>query len=206
MSPRASDWDDTQPEWVVGRHLGYVGHGLAPGPRDHLPHSVRRHHEEPSAESTGRPVVSRVGRGLMREWTPREDAMLGRISDVEVSSLTGRPLLGVRSRRLRLGIAAHAADRPFGWQRWTPEEDAVLGTAPDHVVAEALGRTTDAISMRRRYKGIDPYGVPPRDESVCEECGGAGRVLYVRHRVDGTPVRRLRCRECGARWSEEVMS
>jgi hypothetical protein len=85
-------------------------------------------------------------------WTPKEDALLGQMSDREVARITGHTFRAVRSRRIARGLR-DPSTRPD----WTPEEDRWLGAASDQEVAERLNRTLCAVSSRRNDKKIPKW-------------------------------------------------
>ena len=86
-----------------------------------------------------------------RPWQPREDALLGTASDVEIARRLGRTVANVSHRRHRLGIPSHG-------HRWTPEADALLGRMPDQKLGRRLGCTAKAVARRRERLGIPASG------------------------------------------------
>lgn len=82
-------------------------------------------------------------------WTPRLDALLGKLPDRVVAAHAGCTAAGVARRRWKLGVDSPRAPKP-----WTRREDRLLGSAPDTVVARQLGRGEDSVRIRRRTLGI----------------------------------------------------
>jgi hypothetical protein len=81
-----------------------------------------------------------------RQWKPAEIAMLGKVSDKEVSRQTGWRRNVIAAKRKKLGIVYQAAlVRP-----WRRAEDKLLGTGSDRDVAKMLSRSIHSVSMRRR--------------------------------------------------------
>lgn len=87
--------------------------------------------------------------GLAPDWTPSEDALLGKDTDINVGRIVGRSQNAVLQRRRALGIAAAAASRGRRGE-WNNETIALLGTMPDKNVAERVGVTESAVSAKRR--------------------------------------------------------
>jgi hypothetical protein len=52
---------------------------------------------------TGSPGPRPATTGRQRAWTPKEDALLGKLPDAEVAARTGRSAGAARARRLKLG-------------------------------------------------------------------------------------------------------
>jgi hypothetical protein len=106
----------------------------------------------PSAAKPPPPRPSaRAPRSPCRRWTAAEDALLGRMSDVEAARRLGRAVHSVRHRRLCLGRLKPPPTPP-----WTAEEDALLGTLPDRELARKLNRSAQAVAARRQHRGIAP--------------------------------------------------
>jgi hypothetical protein len=55
---------------------------------------------------TGNPGPSPPPTGRRRAWTPKEDALLGKLTDAEVAARTGRTAGAAQVRRLKLGRPA----------------------------------------------------------------------------------------------------
>ena len=96
---------------------------------------------------------TRAGQPASPDWTLHEQALLGKMPDVEAAKRLGRTLVAVRLRRSRLGIPEYGqpARRHHSW---TSEELALLGTMPDRLVARELRRTLIAVTGRRGKLGI----------------------------------------------------
>ena len=92
-----------------------------------------------------------------RPWTPREDALLGKLTDREVSRRLGRGMGGVRRRRWILGInvqAWHTTGARSGIVRkWTAAEQQLAGTMPDAELARQLGRRYQSVARMRKSLG-----------------------------------------------------
>lgn len=85
-------------------------------------------------------------------WEPHEIALLGTMTDKEVSQRIGRSVDAVAGRRINSGIPAFV-----GQKTWTDEEDDLLGTMSDHAVAIQLGRSMHSVRQRRYRLGIETY-------------------------------------------------
>ena len=98
------------------------------------------------------------------KWTAAEDRLLGKWPDERVARFLGRPVKGVQSRRLKLGIR-FASPAP----RWKPEEERLLDptAAPGPIrkwtgeLSRRLGRSVAAIRNHRRLK-YGPVSPPGR--------------------------------------------
>ena len=82
-----------------------------------------------------------------KPWLPEEIAMLGKVTDAQVSRRIGRSVTSIQAKRLRLGIASSG-------HHWTAECDALLAKFPDKVLARRLGCTVEEVQARRERAGI----------------------------------------------------
>lgn len=89
-----------------------------------------------------------------RTWTPPAVVVeqMGRISDIELSRITGVSAGTIRRERERLGIAAVESDKEA--YRWTPAMDELLGTRADRELAKLWGMDAEAVRRRRIKLGI----------------------------------------------------
>jgi len=83
-------------------------------------------------------------------WTPKEDALVGTVTDPALAKQLGITISAVAHRRRRLGLGVRYAHR----RPWTPEEDALLGTASDTEIAARLDRHIATVCIRRQKLGI----------------------------------------------------
>jgi hypothetical protein len=97
-----------------------------------------------------------------RNWTPKEESLLGKIPDEEVARRLRRTLSAIKYRRQCLGIADLATKSEKNLRRqkklnarpWTKQESALLGKYPDAEVARRIHRSIIAVQMRRHLQGI----------------------------------------------------
>ena len=124
------------------------------------------------------------------------EALLGTMTDWELSQQAGLHVVQVYNEREELGIPAFG--RPLEQEvsrsqrtYWTPEMDLALGKAPDWWVAHKLGLTQEAVRSRRLWLGapswmernrVIPKGVK-RWSKEAERIHNARR----RHRKAGLP-------------------
>lgn len=88
----------------------------------------------------------------MAAWTPRQVALLGKMTDAEVARRTGRTQHAVLTQRHKLGLPAHIPHR----RRWSRREIALLGKIADVQLAEHLSISRRCVLMERRRRGIAP--------------------------------------------------
>ena len=93
---------------------------------------------------------------VRRDWTPEEDALLGRYSDSEVARRLNRTYKSVQGRRLALKIVS--ANHKFA--NWTAEEDGWFGVVADRVITKRTERSLRAVKQRKRV--LFPEKYPPR--------------------------------------------
>ena len=106
---------------------------------------------------------TRMKRSGYSTWTPEEDALLGKLTDEEISRRLGYSLRRIRRRRRRLGVF-----NPNPHHRhWTKEEIALLGTATDREVAALVNRSVGNVRLKRIELKI-PF-CNPRYECWSEE-------------------------------------
>jgi hypothetical protein len=88
-------------------------------------------------------------------WSKEELALLGVVSDPEVSKRTGRSLAAVHVRRRNLGLPA-VGEGPKGPRRldWTAAEDRVVRTRTVAEAVQRLNRSRGAIHKRREALGV----------------------------------------------------
>jgi hypothetical protein len=92
------------------------------------------------------PVASTEPKNSGQSWLPKEDRLLGTMSDVEAAVKLGRSVDAVRARRVGLNLPlAEPLVEP-----WTAEELSVLGKLPDREAAAKTGRTPIAVALKRR--------------------------------------------------------
>lgn len=87
------------------------------------------------------------------QWTPELDALLGTMSDRDLSKRLGVSYHVVLDRRLKLGITCFTSQRVD----WTEDKIALLGTMADSKVAELLGCSERTVSHKRRKLGITAH-------------------------------------------------
>lgn len=87
-------------------------------------------------------------------WGETELALLGKVSDGELSRRTGLKLAEVRKKRLSLGIQP---SRPRKTLTWGDEEIALLGRYPDAEVAKLLRTYRKTVIAKRQALGIPSY-------------------------------------------------
>ena len=88
-------------------------------------------------------------------WTAAEDALLGKLTDLEVAHKLGYRIERVRRRRHLLGLPCNNPQR----RHWTKEEIALLGTKPDREVAQLVNRSLENVRFKRLELGI-PFHNP----------------------------------------------
>src|SRR5262249_32906181 len=87
------------------------------------------------------------------EWTRKELALLGKISDVKASKRIGLAPSVVGAKRAQLGIPpAFGTPRPR--HKWTRAEVALLGKSSDVALAKRLGVGASAVREKRVKLGI----------------------------------------------------
>jgi hypothetical protein len=97
-------------------------------------------------------------------WRGRARPLLGRLPDVQVARIVGRPASDVRVERRRLGIAPpDFGGRAGGPPAWVRAARPMLGRVPDRVVAETLGRSLSSVWTWRRRLGIEASQPRPWD-------------------------------------------
>ncbi len=88
-------------------------------------------------------------------WTAEEDALLGKLTDEEVSRKLGYPVTRVRRRRRRLGLWNPNPKH----RHWTKDEISLIGTKSDREVASLVNRTLINVRCKRLELGI-PFHNP----------------------------------------------
>jgi hypothetical protein len=94
--------------------------------------------------------IERFG-GKVKPWSKREDKLLLRFGNTEMSRRTKRSVGAASARRMFLNLP-RLVMRP-----WTLAEEALPGTMPDPVLAKKIGRTTEAVKTFRKKRGIPPF-------------------------------------------------
>ena len=89
----------------------------------------------------------------VHQWTPKEDALLGTMTDGKLAARMKLSRLAVAHRRRRLGIPVRFAHR----RPWTRAEEALLGIASDTAIASRLGRAVETVCIRRQKLGIPNF-------------------------------------------------
>jgi len=92
--------------------------------------------------------------GKRHNWTRRQIAMLGTISDAALSRKLGLCIGTVFEKRQKLGIPA---SRPPKSINWTPDVIALLGKIPDGEVAGIYGMNILSVQKKRVARGIRCY-------------------------------------------------
>jgi hypothetical protein len=82
-------------------------------------------------------------------WSAEELALLGVLPDIEVSQRTGRTLVSVHSRRLKLELPPVVRRIP-----WTAADDRVVRTRTVDEAVQRLNRSRRAVLNRRRLLGV----------------------------------------------------
>jgi hypothetical protein len=91
-------------------------------------------------------------------WTAEEDALLGTMTDRNVSDRTGRSESAVSERRYALCVAAFTKRAPRGKPiTWTPVKDRLLGTISDVDLARRLRCSAMAVFYRRKRLKIAAF-------------------------------------------------
>jgi len=91
----------------------------------------------------------------MREWAPKEDLVLGTMTDQGAADHLGLDVNMVSRRRRLLGIPAYGDHRTVDWS----EHDSLLGKYVDRVVAEMIGCGLNTVAWRRNKLRIEPRRV-----------------------------------------------
>jgi len=104
--------------------------------------------------SSGRKNRDDLGKG--RQWSEEQIALLGTMSDIEVSERLGISRVTVFNKRDELGIPAGGMRGPKT-REWTEEQIALLGTMVDREVAERLGIKHALVLKKRTDLGIPIY-------------------------------------------------
>jgi hypothetical protein len=88
-------------------------------------------------------------------WSNEELALLGVVSDSEVSRRTGRSMRGVHHARKKLGVPA-LVEGPKGLHQraWTAAEDRVVRTRTAAEAVQRLNRSRRAVHHRRCVLGV----------------------------------------------------
>lgn len=93
----------------------------------------------------------RTCQGRAAVWSPEEIALLGAMTDTEVSKRTGRSLGAINKKREALGRPALAEGLAGPHRRfWSPAEDEAARTLTAEEVARRIGRSRAAVEKRRQ--------------------------------------------------------
>ena len=146
--------------------------------------SVRKARRKFQIEPPGHPRI--------RRWSKRQLALLGTMSDGEVSRRTGIARVCIRVKRVALGLPVHRG-------RWTIVWLAALGKMPDTALGRLMGLKSNTVRSRRMKLGI-PVFIDPRRIRWTNAClrmlGKAtdrelGRRFYIRPIEIGNMRRKL---------------
>ncbi|MGR7010962.1 hypothetical protein ACU63X_13305 [Klebsiella aerogenes] len=100
-----------------------------------------------------------------RPWTKAELFLLGRFTNEEIATATGRSIYSVRSKRAAM-LQQYGGNLPL---EWSVEELALLRLHTNAEIAEITGRSLEEIGDRRLQDNIERNGWnvfdPEREES-----------------------------------------
>lgn len=80
-----------------------------------------------------------------RQWTAAETFLIGRFSDQEIATATGRSVISVRNKRKSMTRRSGGKSM----REWTTEELALLWRHTNAEVAEITGRTIEEVGDKR---------------------------------------------------------
>lgn len=92
-------------------------------------------------------------RRSLSDWSEKEIALLGTLTDKQVANILGLGDATVRIKRISLGIPPYRKQE-VGPGIWTPDVVARLGKEPDSSVARDLGVSRQRVAQKRAELGI----------------------------------------------------